>query len=670
MMKLEGQYSHDKLIDLVEDRLELCLDSKSDRTEEAMVVLMAYAGFSIDKSRSFANSNHQEQLPDWFQDKVVLNTIQPIARTAAALITSNNPTWIVEPVGETAAKYQAARGVQKLLDYFYRSNQMPKIMDDVALRSALTGYAGVFVDWDSQIERGGFSGSSEGREGWFIVEPVDIFNLHFEPGVGGLDKAYWCIKESTMHIDEARLYFDNPDIGFDTSDDDAKGTVKRHLKIVSDVESAADKSDDSGRVRVLHYWQKPGARYPKGLEIIIAGDKIVSIDDELLMGEFPVYMMRFISEPHRDYGSGLGSTLLQLQRDLTMTWNGYRARRDQEVRPPWMVPVGSTTRGINTYPGAINEINPRGAAPTPIRFDPMSQTVGGFAEQTMGMMEYIAGINDASRGEAPTSNATGRLTAFLAELDNRKLGPTVRGMSNMLAKIGKRMVRLWQRYGSETIAVTVLGHGHAAEVSEIRREDILWNDIDVDVASLMPRQQPLRQETILNLVQMGVIGKEQALDALEFGGFDEAMGIRSTQALHARAQNEELADIGILEEDIPVIDGEDHETHIREHVKFLTMEYPGVTIRERFERHITGHKDSIMNKQIEEAQRMQMAQAAAAPPQGGPQGGPPGAGGIPPDFAVAGAQAAPGGIPPEMVTMKEPGVDRTTEADLASRAGI
>ncbi len=657
-----------KLISLIESRLEACLESKSDRLEEAMVVLMSYSGFSIDKAREYAESHsHNTTLPHWFKDKVVLNVLQPISRTAASIVTSNNPTWVVEPVGDSASKYQAARGVSKLLDYFYRSNRISRILDDIVLRATLTGYAGIFVDWDSQIGRGDFSDTAEGREGWFVVEPVDIFNLHFEPGVGGVDNAHWCIKESTMNIDAARLYFDNNDIQFEQdSGIGSNGTVKRQLKIVSDAESSGDVSDESGRVRVLHYWQKPGLNHPKGLEIIVAGDSIVSIKEELLMGEFPVYMMRFITEPHRDYGSGLGPTLLQMQRDLTMTWNGYRARRDQEIRPPWMVPAGSTTRGINTYPGAINELNPRAPAPTPLKLDPMSQVVGGFSDRTMQMMEYIAGINDASRGEAPTSNATGRLTAFLAELDNRKLGPTVRSMGDMLSKCGKRMVRLWQRFGAESVTVTVLGSGHAAEVAEIRREDILWNDIDVDIASLMPRQQPLRQETILNLIQMGVIDKKQALDALEFGGFDEAMGLKSTEALNARAQNAELADISILEEDVPVLDEEEHETHIREHGKYLIMEHPGDVIRKRFERHIALHKDAIMKLEIEKQQRAMAVQAATQQPESPGMSSP----SQKPELAIAGSAASPGGVPPDMVSMKEPGVDMAEEAALASMAGI
>ena len=657
----------DRLIELIEKRLDFCLEAKDDRVEEAMVVLMAYSGFSIDKSREYASSHaHNTTLPHWFKDKVVLNVLQPIARTAASIITSNNPSWVVEPLGDSASKYQAARGVSKLLEYFYRSNNIAAMLDDISLRAVLTGYAGFFVDWDSQIGRGEFSDVSEGREGWFVVEPVDIFNLHFEPGVGGIDNAHWCIKESTMNVEAARLYFNDPNIGFEKEDESKSGTVKRQLKIVSDAESAGNVVDDSGRIRILHYWQKPGYAHPKGLEVIVAGDTVVSLKEELLMGEFPVYMMRFITEPHRDYGSGLGPTLLQMQRDLTMTWNGYRARRDQEIRPPWLVPAGSTTRGINTYPGAINELNPRAPAPTPMRFDPMSQVVGGFSDKTLGMMEYIAGINDVSRGETPTSNATGRLTAFLAELDNRKLGPTVRDMGEMLSKVGKRMVRLWQRYGADSVTVTVLGNGHAAEVSEIRREDVLWNDIDVDIASLMPRQQPLRQETILNLIQMGVITKDQALDALEFGGFDEAMGLRSTEALSARAQNEELADISIKEDDIPVLDQEEHDTHIREHGKYLIMEHPGTLIRTRFERHIQKHKDAKLKLQIEEVQQQQAVQAAAQPPQ------PPGMGSPSekPLMAIAGSTAQPGGLPPDMLSMAEPGVDRGEEAALASMAGI
>ena len=47
----------EKLIRLVEQRLDFCLEAKADRVEEAMVVLMAYSGFSVDKSREYASSH-------------------------------------------------------------------------------------------------------------------------------------------------------------------------------------------------------------------------------------------------------------------------------------------------------------------------------------------------------------------------------------------------------------------------------------------------------------------------------------------------------------------------------------------------------------------------------------------------------------------------------------
>ena len=647
----KGQSDADTAIhELILGRLDACVDAKHDRLEEAMVVLMAYSGFSIDKARDFAKAHTQEQLPNWFTDRIVLNVLQPIARTAASILAANNPTWIVEPMGDSPSKYQAARGVNKLLEYFYRSNDISALLDDVVLRSALIGYAGMFVDWDSSVGVGAFQDKNYGRHGWFNVEPVDIFNLHFEPGVGGVDKSFWAVRETTMHIEEARYYFNNGDIS-DVYDDD---TVKRQLEIVSNLEGPnTDIHEMSDRVRVLHYWQRPGYSHPDGLEVIIAGDTIVEVRDRLLMGEFPVYMMRFMSEPYRDYGSGLGNTLLQLQRDLTMTWNGYRARRDQEVRPPWFVPVGSTTRGINTFPGAVNELNPRAPAPSPVRFDPFSQAVSTFGDQTLQAMEYVAGINDASRGEAPTSNATGRLTAFLAELDNRKLGPTVRSMSRMLANVGKRMVRLWQEFGTDSITVTVLGNGHSAEVSEIRRDEVLWQDIDVEVASLMPRTQPLRQETILNLLQMGIVDKQKALDALEFGGFDEAVGFRSMESLNARAKAEMIADISIPIEEINVWEEEDHEIHVRELVKYVLLEDPGKLIRARFETIIAAHREMMNRKKVEGAQMANAAKDAEGM-----------------DMAIAGGAAVPGGLPPDMMSLQEPGVDTGAEAALASMAGI
>jgi len=647
--------SERKLLKLIEERLESCLKVKKDRMEEAMVVLLAYGGFSIDTARDFASRAQGSSLPRWFEDRVVLNILQPIARTAAAMVVSNHPTWVVDPMGDSTHQRQAARGVQKMLDYFYRSNNMPAIMDQVVLRSVLTGYAGVYVDWDSQVGIGEHKEANEGREGWFVVEPIDIFSWHHEPGVGGGERAFWGIRESTMHIEEARLFFNNNNISKVVSSE-KDDTVKRQLQLIADNEGVnLDLSEDADRVRVLHYWQKPGAQFPEGLEVIIAGDTVVSFKDRLIGGEFPIYTMKFSLEPHRDYASGIGTSLLQLQRDLTVTWNGYRVRRDQEVMPAWFAPKGSLSRGINTRPKAINEFNPRMGPPQQMSLNPLSLVTGGFAERTVQMMEYVSGVNDASRGESPTSNATGRLTAFLAELDNRRMGPTVREMSTMLKRVGRRMIKLWQEFGSESIAVSILGRGHSAEIAEVRREDVVYSSIDIDVASLMPRTQPLRQETILNLLQMGVIPPEKALDALEFGGFEEAVGFRSVEAMNARQESEELADLTIDIDSIVAQEYEEHETHLKEHVKYLLIEKPGDAIRGRFMTHIEKHKAFM--------QQAAAAQAAAEQGAPSPMGGPPG-------LQIAGSQAAPGGLPMDMIEFAEPGVDKGAEAALAAMAGL
>ena len=653
--------SGSRLITLIEDRLEASVKSKSERMEESLTVLLAYCGYSIDKARDYAVSaaSSSAQLPRWFEDRVVLNVLNPIALTAASIITANNPTWVVQPTGDTAAKRQAALGVQQLLEWFYRTNEVSSLMDDVVLRSILTGYAGIFVDWDSVVGNGQFRDADFGREGWFVMEPVDIFNWHMEPGTGDSNKAHYGIRETTMHIEEARLYYNTNKIQPRKTDSEEDETIKRHLRVVRELDGDTYEPDYEERVRVITYYEKPGYTFPQGYEVTIAGDAIVDSQEELLMGEFPVYAMNYTHEPHRDYGAGLGTGLLQLQRDMSMTWNGYRARRDQEIMPPWLVPKGSVSRGINTRPRAINEYNARVGAPAQMTFNPLSQVVGTMSDKTLSMMEYVSGINDSSRGEAPTSNATGRLTAFLAELDNRRLGPTVRQATKILKRVGNRMVRLWQKYGSEMVVISVFGNGSAGEIAEIRKRDIIYSDIDIDVASLMPRTQPLRQETILNLLQMGVIEKQKALDALEFGGFEEAIGVSSTETLNARTENSLLDDLSVDIETIEVLEYEDHQVHIDEHVKHVLLEQPGGAIRARFDDHIQKHKQAVA--------------AATAPPEGAAPGGPPGGG--PPGLAggepiVGGAGAAPGGLPEGMVDLVEPGVDTGTEAALASMAGI
>ena len=457
-----------------------------------------------------------------------------------------------------------------------------------------------------------------------------------------------------MHIEEARLYFDNPNIERSDDDADEDGTTHRQMRMVKDLDQGSgDYNENNDRVRVLRYWEKPGYAHPDGLEIVVAGDTVVSFTERLLLGEFPVYMMQFRPKPYRDHGCGLGADLLRLQEDFARTLDAMRARRDQEVRPPWLVPRGSLIRGgLSTKPGALNEFNPRTGAPQQLSLNPMSGVVSGLLDTEMQLMEYTAGISDVSRGETPTSNATGRLTAFLAELDTRKIAPAIRSMGTMLSDVGRRMVRLWQKYGGETITVSVMGDRHEAEVSEIQKQDLLWSDIYVDIHSLMPRTQTLRQETVLNLLQMGVIEKERALEVLEFGGFNEAMGLRSIEATNARAENERLADFSdsLEDESFSPNEFEDHKAHIDEHIRWIRNERPGKLIFDRFKAHIDEH--------------MKFLQPPLPPPgtEEMAAGGPPG--------VIPEAAAMPGGLPPEMMPMVEPGVDTGQEAALASQAGL
>tara|TARA_R100001530_G_scaffold24874_1_gene20141 strand:+ start:227 stop:2224 length:1998 start_codon:yes stop_codon:yes gene_type:complete len=651
------------LIGVVEERLALAYDSKKERLEEAQTILLAqegtYVRSAIDIVRGTSPAR-EDGLPSWYKDKSVVNVMGVLAQTAASVITANSPTWIVDPIGEDVHKYQSARGVDKLLQYFYKSNRMETVLDQVALRCVLFGKAGLYIDWDSEARSGKHTDSTIGREGWFVVKPVDLFSIHWEPGVGGIEEAHWCIYESTMHVEQARLYWGDPNINKeDTGDESAQGTTERHIRMVQDLDNQSRYDDgDSDRIRVVKYWEKPGHKYPNGLEIVIAGDTVVEVNDHLLLGEFPVYMMEWRPKPFRDYGQGLGGDLLRLQEDLARTLDALRARRDQEIRPPWVVPKGSLTRGgLSTKPGAINEFNPRLGQPQPMQMTPIGAATGNLLDRETQLMEYVAGIHDATMGQTPTSNATGRLTSFLAELDQRKIGPAIRSLSIMLSDVGRRMVRLWQKFGSESVTISVIGKGHIAEIAEITKKSLLWADISVDVASLMPRTQPLRQETVLNLLQMGFISREQALDELEFGGFNEASGLRGVEALNARAENEKLADFSsqIEENEGQVIAREydDHQIHINEHIRWIRMENPGPMISAQFKEHIEEHKQHIMKAKQE---AMAAEQGVAMPPGGGP--------------AQAGSMAEPGGLPPGMIPSVEPGVDVQEEAELAARAGI
>ena len=129
---------------------------------------------------------------------------------------------------------------------------METILDDVALRCVLFGKGGFYVDWDSMAKSGHLEESTIGREGWFVVHPVDLFSVHWEPGVAGIENAHWCIYETTMHIEEARLYWDDPDIDEEGGDENGEGTTSRHLRLVQDMDNQSYDVQEKMNMLIMH----------------------------------------------------------------------------------------------------------------------------------------------------------------------------------------------------------------------------------------------------------------------------------------------------------------------------------------------------------------------------------------------------------------------------------
>ncbi len=363
------------------------------------------------------------------------------------------------------------------------------------------------------------------------------------------------------------------------------------------------------------YYEKPSKKHPRGRHIITANGVLLK-DDILPIDEIPFVKFDDIIVGGKFNGEAVITHLRPLQDQLNKGKTMRAAFLNRMLTGKIIAPRGAglAREAFNDQSGEIVTYDPVPNASEPKAFDMPTVPSYAFNEEEVLKSDIndTAGINEASRGQMPSSSIPAIGMQLLVEQDDTRIGVETEQHEHSYADLGRILLKFAAKHYKTDRLLKTAGNNHEYIVRNFVGSDLRDNfDVTVIRGSTLPGSKTLKRQEILNLYDRGLLGNPQepltrqnVMSMLEYGDDYQAW---ERQALR-KAQVQRGIDM--LKEGIkpPVSEFDDHTLWIQELDDFR--------ISEKFQKlspEAQGYLLETMNEHVNYIQEMMMPQTAQDP---------------------------------------------------------
>lgn len=546
--------------------------------------------------------------PPW-RVRLVVNKIRPIIRTELAKIVSQKPRFYVVPASTEDEDLTSARVGEQIFDSVYSDKRIKVIIRRAEWWASICGTGFIKDYWDSEKPD-----LVNNMKGDFCIEPSTPFHIF----VPDFDTEEIEDQPYVMHVTTKSVEW-------------VRATYPQLKGIAADTTATDDILSDSfmgmigarspgSRNAVLCYevWIKPKGhpQFPNGGMFQVIGDRIVYFSHQFPYkhGEYPFSKLEHIPSG-KFYGSSVIEDLIPLQREYNRTRSQIIENKNRMAKLQLMAPRGSIeAQKITSEPGQVIFYTPGFAPPTPLQLQNLPPYVQNEIAQLQQDMDDISGQHDISRGQNPAQVTAATALSYLQEQDDTKLSGTIESLEAGIEKVGRHILSYVSQFWNEARVVRVVGRDQAFDAHVYKSADLGGNnDVRVESGSALPTSKAAKQAFLMDLIKLGGIQVQDALQVLDIGGIEKVYEDYLVDVRQAQRENLKLAS-GVT---VPPNDYDNHQVHIVTHNKFRKsqqFETLSTKSKQDFQEHVELHNSAI---------------AAATPPMpqdsSGNPSGPPGA---------------------------------------------
>tara|TARA_Y100000592_G_scaffold13051_1_gene18404 strand:- start:19718 stop:21673 length:1956 start_codon:yes stop_codon:yes gene_type:complete len=431
------------------------------------------------------------------RQRVTINMILNIYRNMLARLAMAYPSITVLPSSDSVEDIVKAQSCETALKWYWHSEAMNETLGDLVSHLLVTGNAGVHTYYDSEVEKIRTK----------IINPYDMF---FEPGANSFEESRFIAIRHLVHKkDLARSYPEYAEFIMKQPDAD----LSAHNSMYATVTGTQNYSLKE-RIELFEVY------HVDGMVCQLVGTK------KLYTGTWPgkilpVQFVNYTKMPNRLWGTGMIEPLLELQS----LYNRGRAQIVENAElmgnPKWLIPKGaglSKNALSSSRPGEKVMYNANtGPAPTQISAAPIPAYVVDNIKQINAEMMDIAGVHSTSLGKRAIGIESGAAIEALSSKDAQQLQVTQDNIERGVKDLAEVVLTYMRKFYPEEKMMRIMDETGRIVFHQLRQTDINEGaDVYLEAGSLFRDEKQDRDKRIMELLQAGLIEKDQALQELHF----------------------------------------------------------------------------------------------------------------------------------------------------------
>lgn len=661
-----------KLVSYIRQKIDQVRQTNSRITQEGLAFtnlsyLLGYDGVYYDTVyRQFRNVDPKRKLS---RNRFRINKILPTIQNRLARLTQSPPKWDVRPNSDSSEDKDCARLGIEVVDFILGKQNFTEKRQDMLMSAMQAGIAYLQVHWDQMLGEPMFDPETQemvGYEGDVRIEPLSFFEVYSDPLAKNLEDAQWIIKAKVRKLDYFKEHY--PEKGQAVKEEDAwlqssLWDLKANAITATGIAGAQTSEQTKNSAIELVYYEKRSKDHPNG-RMVIAASGILLEDKELPIGDFDIVKFDDILIGGRYHSEAVITHLRPIQDQYNITRTKMADWIRKMLAGKYMVAKGAglSQEALNDESGEVLEFNPVPGAPPPTAL--VMPQIPSFVYEDIKVLEsefdFVSGINDATRGVAPSASMPFRGMALLVEQDQTRISVQTSRNEVGYAKLGMCILKYVGKCYELPRVMKIAGDGLEYAVKEFKGQDLKENyDVIVIPGSTVPNSKVLKRQDIINAFQMGLLGdpadpklRAKVLKMMEFGDVAEMW---KEQALDDQQVKKTIEDIQAGQMP-PMHEWDNHEVFIQEMNNFRkTDKFENLSEIQKgmFNYVAEWHVQALVNLQHPQIPQQQVmaehmvntmhnmqAQGALQPGPGGtqPQVGP--------GAEQQEIQPAPGGMPP------------------------
>ena len=425
------------------------------------------------------------------------NLIFDVVLRLAASATSRVPSYQVVPSTGDPDDQSAAKLAEKVLLYGYREWKVRQTVVEMVEHALVTGEGFCWPFFDNTVGDYLEGGLATGDVRYRVFGANECF---WEPGLR-FDASPWHCVEHARPVERVK---------------NQEGFIGKDLKPDADAGKGESKSNTK-LVLVTEYLECPTPNNPDGRWVTMANNRRILEDRPYPGSEQVLRKLSYAPDPDNDRDLGLVDQLKDAQRTFNDANNKAVEWKNHCLLPRLITTPGLFKRQRWTdEPGKVYEIPQPNENVKVVETPQVPPELFSMADRADRDIARIAGQN-AIHSQAESAK---HLAEQIAQDDSR-FGLFIGDLAEWYSQVGSDSLCLVAEHYTEDRTLQIKGDFGWDAVRDFRGAKLRdQSDVRVFPDSIEPKTRQAVEQRVMNYVQAGFIGREEAMLAIETGSTD------------------------------------------------------------------------------------------------------------------------------------------------------